>query len=87
MEILGVDAFGDNAVVVKGRIKTKPIQQWAVGREYRARLKKAFDARGIEIPFPHRTLYWGATSSPFAVLMQDRQGERGEQALSTTAQQ
>lgn len=64
MEILGVDAFGDSEVVVKGRLKTKPIQQWAVGREYRRRLKKAFDARGVEIPFPHRTIYWGAEIAP-----------------------
>ena len=75
MEIFGVDAFADSAVVVKGRIKTKPIQQWAVGREYRARLKKAFDAKGIEIPFPHRTLYWGGASDPVEVLMKNRGGE------------
>jgi len=67
MEIFGVDSFGDNAVVVKARIKTHPIEQWTVGREYRRRLKKAFDARGIEIPFPHRTLYFGEASPPFRV--------------------
>ncbi len=67
MEIFGVDGFGDSAVVVKGRLKTKPIQQWAIGREYRRRLKKAFDEDGIEIPFPHRTIYWGAEIKPFAI--------------------
>jgi small conductance mechanosensitive channel len=36
-----------------------------VGREYNRRLKKAFDAAGIEIPYPHRTLYWGEASQPF----------------------
>jgi small conductance mechanosensitive channel len=60
LEVFGVDAFGDSAVVIKARMKTKPIRQWAVGREYRRRLKYAFDREGIEIPFPHRTLYWGA---------------------------
>lgn len=59
LEVLGVDAFGDSEVVIKARLKTKPIRQWAVGREYRRRLKYAFDREGIEIPFPHRTLYWG----------------------------
>ncbi|MDA3949270.1 MAG: mechanosensitive ion channel family protein [Spirochaeta sp.] len=59
LEVFGVDAFGDSAVVIKARLKTKPIRQWAVGREYRRRLKYAFDREGIEIPFPHRTLYWG----------------------------
>jgi small conductance mechanosensitive channel len=67
MEIFGVDGFGDSAVVVKGRLKTKPIQQWAVGREYRRRLKKAFDEIGIEIPFPHRTLYWGTETKPLEI--------------------
>lgn len=62
LEVLGVDAFGDSEVVIKARLKTKPIRQWAVGREYRRRLKYAFDREGIEIPFPHRTLYWGTAT-------------------------
>jgi small-conductance mechanosensitive channel len=69
MEIFGVDAFADSAVVIKARIKTRPISQWAVGREYRRRLKKAFDEQGIEIPFPHRTVYWGEASKPFELLV------------------
>lgn len=56
-EIFGVDQLGDSAVVIKGRIKTLPITQWEVGREFLRRVKKAFDEQGIEIPFPHRTLY------------------------------
>jgi moderate conductance mechanosensitive channel len=67
IEVLGVDNFADSAVVIKARLKTQPIQQWAVGREYRRRLKKAFDAAGIEIPFPHRTLYMGEASKAFAI--------------------
>jgi moderate conductance mechanosensitive channel len=67
IEVLGVDQFGDSAVVVKARLKTLPIKQWMVGREYRRRLKKAFDKNGIEIPFPHRTLYMGEASPPFRV--------------------
>jgi small conductance mechanosensitive channel len=59
IEIFGVDQFGDSAVVVKARLKTKPGMQWATGREYRKRLKIAFDEQNIEIPFPHTTLYWG----------------------------
>lgn len=59
LEMLGVDQFGDSAVVVKCRIKTQPIKQWRVGREMNRRIKKEFDRRGIEIPFPHRTIYWG----------------------------
>lgn len=59
IEIVGVENFADSAVVIRIRIKTKPLEQWNVGREYRRRLKQAFDAQGIEIPFPHRTIYWG----------------------------
>jgi moderate conductance mechanosensitive channel len=64
LEVFGVDDFGDSAVILKARIRTQPIEQWAVGREYRRRLKKAFDAEGIEIPFPHLSLYLGADSKP-----------------------
>lgn len=59
IEILGVDQFADSAVIIKARTKTKPIKQWAVGREFNRRLKKKFDELGIEIPFPHTTLYVG----------------------------
>jgi small conductance mechanosensitive channel len=59
IEILGLDRFDDSAVVIRARLKTKPIRQWRVGREFNRRMKHLFDARGIEIPFPHHTLYWG----------------------------
>jgi len=59
IEVLGLDAFGDSAIVIKARIKTQPIKQWMVKRAYNRLLKRAFDARGIEIPFPHQTIYFG----------------------------
>ena len=67
IEVVGVENFADSAVTIRARIKTKPLEQWKVGREYRRRLKKAFDAQGIEIPFPHQTLCMGAASAPFKV--------------------
>lgn len=70
MEIFGLDSFGDSALVVKGRIKTRPIEQWNVGREYNKRLKEAFDEQRIEIPFPHRTIYWGEEIDPLKLSMQ-----------------
>lgn len=73
MEVMGLDNFGDSAIVIKARIKTKPIQQWAVGREYRRRLKRALDEERIEIPFPHRTLYFGEASPAFEVLARTAQ--------------
>jgi len=64
IEVVGVNNFADSAVVIRARIKTRPIEQWNVGREYRKRLKKAFDKYGIEIPFPHTTIYWGDEIKP-----------------------
>jgi len=60
LEMLGVDDFADSAVIIKFRMKTLPIRQWEVMREFRRRLKNRFDELGIEIPFPHRTMYWGS---------------------------
>jgi small-conductance mechanosensitive channel len=59
LEILGVDEFAASQITIKIRLKTAPIKQWRVAREFRRRMKKAFDARGVEIPFPHLTLYLG----------------------------
>jgi small-conductance mechanosensitive channel len=71
LEMLGVDQFAESAVIIKCRIKTRPIKQWRVGREMNRRIKKTFDAKGIEIPFPHQTIYWGepkqGTPSPLYV--------------------
>ncbi|MFM8990049.1 MAG: mechanosensitive ion channel family protein, partial [Alphaproteobacteria bacterium] len=54
IEILGLDRFGDFALVVRARIKTRPGRQWRIGRIYNERIKLAFDGAGIEIPYPHR---------------------------------
>jgi small-conductance mechanosensitive channel len=70
-DIFGVDQFADSAVVIKGRIRTQPIRQWQVGREFLRRVKYAFDQNGIEIPFPHTTLYVGEKSKPFDLRMLD----------------
>lgn len=59
IEVLGLDQFGDSAIIIKARTKTKPIKQWRIGREFNRRLKIAFDEKDIEIPFPHVTLYMG----------------------------
>ncbi len=56
-EMLGVDSFGDSAVVIRFRMKTQPLQQWNVKRELNRRIKNRFDKDGIEIPFPHRTVF------------------------------
>lgn len=59
LEILGVDQFADSAVVIKARIKTRAHDRWTIGREFKRRIKYTFDEHGIEIPFPHQTVYFG----------------------------
>jgi small conductance mechanosensitive channel len=71
LEVAGVDRWADSAVILRCRFKVRPLEQWNVRREFLRRLKKAFDARGIEIPFPHLTVYAGVardgTAPPFRV--------------------
>jgi len=71
LEVAGVDKWADSAVILRCRFKVRPLEQWNVRREFLRRLKKAFDARGIEIPFPHLTVYAGVardgTAPPFRV--------------------
>lgn len=59
LEVLGVEDFADSAVVIRVMFTTQPLKQWTVGREFRRRVKNTFDAKGIEIPFPHTTIYLG----------------------------
>ncbi len=58
-EIHGVAELGDSAVTVRGRIKTVPGMQWAIGRAYNEIVKHVLDEAGVEIPFPHMTVYMG----------------------------
>ena len=59
LEIAGIDNLADSAVIIRCRFKVHPLEQWDVKREFLYRIKKAFDAAGIEIPYPHLTLYAG----------------------------
>lgn len=54
IEVFGIDSFGANEMVIRARLKTRPLEQWGVGREYRRRLKLACDQEGIEIAPPAR---------------------------------
>jgi len=71
LEVAGVDKWADSAVMLRCRFKVQPLEQWNVRREFLRRLKKAFDAHGIEIPFPHLTVYAGeardGSAPPFRV--------------------
>ena len=70
IEVSGLNSFDDSALVIRGRIRTKPGQQWGIGREYRKRLKETFDVHNIEIPFPHQTIYWGEEIQPLKLSIE-----------------
>jgi len=55
--IQGILEFADSSINLRALIKTMPGEQWFVGREYRLRLKEAFDREGIVIPFPQRDVW------------------------------
>ena len=85
LDIAGVDKLGDSAVIIKARFKTQPIKQWTIGREFNRRIKKRFDELGIEIPFPHQTIYFGEDKggrAPAARLRIENPGSELDPALS-----
>ena len=67
VEVFGVDAFKESSVVIRARLKTRPTQQWTVGREYRRRLLLALVAEGIEMPT--RALQIGEAGKPVPVVL------------------
>ncbi|MFC1955721.1 mechanosensitive ion channel family protein [Chloroflexota bacterium] len=58
-QVLRVNKLGDSGIDIKILGEVKPMQQWAVMGELRLRIKKTFDAEGIEIPWPHTKVYFG----------------------------
>ena len=86
LDVLGLDSFGDSSVNVRIRLKTLPTRQWAVRREFQRRMKRAFDELGIEIPFPHQTLYFGVDksgSAPAARIVLERGPDAREDDASS----
>ena len=77
LDVAGVTTLGDNGVTIRVIIKTTPGDQWGVGRAYNRLVKMHFDAAGIEVPFPHTTLYFGqdkngsAAPANLRVMQQD----------------
>lgn len=76
MEIPGVQALGDSSVDIRIFFKTLPDEKWNVARELRRRIKNRFDAEGIEIPFPHRTLYMGSAEGG-SLKVETSRGDEG----------
>ncbi len=86
LEVFGLNNLADSAVEIRVRLMTRPGRQWGVRREFLRRMKEAFDARGIEIPFPHRTLWFGVDkdgTAPPARVLSPRAPAAGEPERST----
>ena len=81
LEVLGLDSFGASSVNIRIRLKTLPIKQWPVRREYQRRMKRVFDERGIEIPFPHQTVYFGTDKAGHAAAARIALGREAEEEL------
>jgi small conductance mechanosensitive channel len=80
MEVFGLNNLLDSAVEIRVRMKTKPLRQWSVRREFLRRTKKRFDELGIEIPYPHQTLYFGVDKEGNAPAAHVRFEESAEKA-------
>jgi len=81
VELVGVERLADSAVILRCRLKVVGIEQWNVRREFLRRLKKAYDARGIEIPFPHLTLYPGVAKDGGAPALRVRSESADSRAI------
>ncbi len=89
MEVMGVNELADSAVVVRVRLKTRPGKQYGVRRGFNRLMKLVFDERGIEIPFPHTTLYFGEDKegrSPPAQLHLTGAEEEAERLAAVSAE-
>lgn len=76
IEIAGVDDLGESAMTIRARLKTPPLDQWSVRREFLKRLKEAFQREGFSVPFPHRTIHTPDDAQPTVARPLDDRGER-----------
>jgi small conductance mechanosensitive channel len=77
LEIVGIDKMTELGVTIQSRIKTLPRKQWAVGREFTRRMKKAFDRNGIEMPY--------ALKPGYLAELAERASAEGQQPEATDA--
>ena len=87
LELFGLNNLGDSAVEVRVRLKTRPMRQFAVRRAFLERMKRVFDERGIEIPFPHQTIWFGedkkGSAPPMRLLKAAQPGAEPSSAIET----
>jgi small conductance mechanosensitive channel len=80
VEVWGLDRFDPNWMVVKGQIKTRPLQQWSVARAFNLRVKRKMDEAGIEIPVPQMRIFTSGKDTSGAVLNEELQAAASEAA-------
>ena len=79
-EVWGVEALGADEITIRLVMKVEPAMQWLVNRALRQRIKEAFDAQGIEIPFPQRVVWMRSAGDGAA----DQGTDRGDGAQAST---
>ena len=89
LEVFGMNNLGDSSVEIRVRIKTRPMGQFAVRRAFLARMKYIFDERGIEIPFPHRRVWFGVakdgTAPPMRLAMDGKEAPEADTDASVSS--
>ncbi|MCZ6638044.1 MAG: mechanosensitive ion channel family protein, partial [Alphaproteobacteria bacterium] len=89
LEVQGLQSLEDSAVVIRARIRVRAGTQWGMKREFNRRLKNRFDELGIEIPFPHQTVYFGedleGTAPPAHVAMVEKARTKAPATKPATA--
>jgi moderate conductance mechanosensitive channel len=87
LELFGLNNLGDSAVEVRVRLKTRPMRQFSVRRAFLERMKRVFDERGIEIPFPHQTIWFGedkkGTAPPMRLLKASQPAPEPSRAIES----
>jgi small-conductance mechanosensitive channel len=76
-EVTGVEMLAADSVNLRVMIKTLPMEQWAVARELRQRVKARFDHEGIEIPFAQRVVWHRDSSAESASVRADSDQREG----------
>ncbi|MBM9603644.1 mechanosensitive ion channel domain-containing protein [Desulfopila inferna] len=91
LEVFGMNNLGDSAVEIRVRMKTLPSRQFSVRRAFLERMKRVFDERGIEIPFPHQTIWFGVdkdgTAPPMRVTRQPKDSGPGPENIEGKMEQ
>jgi len=91
LEVFGMNNLGDSAVEIRVRMKTLPSRQFSVRRAFLERMKRVFDERGIEIPFPHQTIWFGVdkdgTAPPMRVTRQPKDSGPGPENIEAKMEQ